>query len=76
MAIETTRNEYAVFGLGNKQYEHYNNTHEFMDAVFEQCSAKRMAAIGLEDDDNDLGVVLKLGRMMCFGHRISKALEG
>ena len=76
MAIETARNEYAVFGLGNKQYEHCNNTSQFMDVALQQCGAKRVAAIGLGDNDDDLGVILKLGRMMCFGHSIIKALEG
>eukprot|EP00579_Thalassiosira_antarctica_P008626 CAMPEP_0201885002 /NCGR_PEP_ID=MMETSP0902-20130614/17667_1 /ASSEMBLY_ACC=CAM_ASM_000551 /TAXON_ID=420261 /ORGANISM="Thalassiosira antarctica, Strain CCMP982" /LENGTH=727 /DNA_ID=CAMNT_0048414025 /DNA_START=323 /DNA_END=2506 /DNA_ORIENTATION=+ len=46
--------DYAVFGLGNKQYEHYNNMSRFMDAALEQCGAKRVAAIGLGDDDDDL----------------------
>ena len=47
-----------------------------MDEVLQQCGAKYVAAIGLGDDDDDLGVILKLGRMMCFGHHIIKALEG
>ena len=75
MAIETARNEYAVFGLGNKQYEHYINTSRFMDTALQQCGAKRVAAIGLGDNDDNLGVILKLGRMMCFGRRIIKAIQ-
>ncbi|KAL9189410.1 hypothetical protein ACHAXT_009085 [Thalassiosira profunda] len=46
--------DYAVFGLGNKQYEHYNNMSRFMDAALERCGAQRAAAIGLGDDDDDL----------------------
>jgi len=46
--------DYAVFGLGNKQYEHYNNMSRFMDASLEQCGARRVAPIGLGDDDDDL----------------------
>ncbi len=46
--------DYAVFGLGNKQYEHYNNMGRFIDAALEQCGARRVAPIGLGDDDDDL----------------------
>mmetsp|Transcript_10522 Transcript_10522/g.22941 ORF Transcript_10522/g.22941 Transcript_10522/m.22941 type:complete len:816 (-) Transcript_10522:245-2692(-) len=46
--------EYAVFGLGNKQYEHFSNMSRFMDAALEKCGARRMAATGLGDDDDDL----------------------
>ncbi|KAL7527801.1 hypothetical protein ACHAXR_002135 [Thalassiosira sp. AJA248-18] len=46
--------DYAVFGLGNKQYEHYNNMSRFMDAALEKCGATRVASIGLGDDDDDL----------------------
>lgn len=46
--------DYAVFGLGNKQYEHYNNMSRFIDASLEKCGASRVAAIGLGDDDDDL----------------------
>ena len=46
--------DYAVFGLGNKQYEHYNNMSRFMDAALEQCGGTRFAPLGLGDDDDDL----------------------
>ncbi len=46
--------DYAVFGLGNKQYEHYNNMSRFMDAALEKCGARRVADLGLGDDDDDL----------------------
>lgn len=46
--------EYAVFGLGNKQYEHYNNMSRFMDAALERCGATRVVPLGLGDDDDDL----------------------
>ena len=46
--------DYAVFGLGNKQYEHYNNMSRFMDVALEQCGASRIAPLGLGDDDDDL----------------------
>ena len=44
-----------------------------MDA--EQCGAKCVAAIGLGDNEDDLGVILKLGRMMCCGNCIVKAIQ-
>lgn len=46
--------DYAVFGLGNKQYEHYNNMSRFMDASLAKCGASRIAPLGLGDDDDDL----------------------
>ena len=46
--------DYAVFGLGNKQYEHYNNMGRFVDAAFAKCGASRITPIGLGDDDDDL----------------------
>jgi len=46
--------DYAVFGLGNRQYEHYNNMGRFVDAALGRCGARRVAALGLGDDDDDL----------------------
>jgi NADPH-ferrihemoprotein reductase len=46
--------EYAVFGLGNKQYEHYNNMGRFVDVALAKCGAHRVAKLGLGDDDDDL----------------------
>mmetsp|Transcript_29658 Transcript_29658/g.70481 ORF Transcript_29658/g.70481 Transcript_29658/m.70481 type:complete len:743 (-) Transcript_29658:136-2364(-) len=46
--------DYAVFGLGNKQYEHYNNMSRFVDASLGRCGADRIADLGLGDDDDDL----------------------
>lgn len=46
--------DYAVFGLGNKQYEHYNNMSRFTDAALEGCGARRVVPLGLGDDDDDL----------------------
>jgi len=46
--------DFAVFGLGNKQYEHYNNMSRFMDASLAKCGASRIAPLGLGDDDDDL----------------------
>ena len=46
--------DYAVFGLGNRQYEHYNNMSRFVDASLGRCGADRIADLGLGDDDDDL----------------------
>lgn len=46
--------DFAVFGLGNKQYEHYNNMSRFMDASLAKCGASRIVPLGLGDDDDDL----------------------
>ena len=46
--------DFAVFGLGNKQYEHYNNMSRFMDASLAKCGASRISPLGLGDDDDDL----------------------
>ena len=49
--------EYAVFGLGNKQYEHYNNMSKFVDLSLSKCGAHRIVELGLGDDDDDLEYV-------------------
>ena len=46
--------EYCVFGLGNTQYEHYNAMGKFFDAATEKLGGRRIAPIGLGDDDNDI----------------------
>ncbi|CAJ1946001.1 unnamed protein product [Cylindrotheca closterium] len=46
--------EYCVFGLGNRQYEHYNAMGKFFDSSLETFGAKRIIPIGMGDDDNDL----------------------
>eukprot|EP00551_Chaetoceros_affinis_P008140 CAMPEP_0203683778 /NCGR_PEP_ID=MMETSP0090-20130426/47696_1 /ASSEMBLY_ACC=CAM_ASM_001088 /TAXON_ID=426623 /ORGANISM="Chaetoceros affinis, Strain CCMP159" /LENGTH=684 /DNA_ID=CAMNT_0050552933 /DNA_START=22 /DNA_END=2076 /DNA_ORIENTATION=- len=46
--------EYAVFGLGNRQYEHFNSTGKQVDSLLEKGGASRIVKLGLGDDDNDL----------------------
>ncbi|CAD5221670.1 unnamed protein product [Bursaphelenchus xylophilus] len=45
---------FAVFGLGNKTYEHYNEAGKIMDKRFEELGAKRIFQLGLGDDDANL----------------------
>ena len=46
--------DYTVFGLGNRQYEHYNAMGRFFDESFNKLGANRVFRIGLGDDDADL----------------------
>lgn len=46
--------EYAVFGLGNKQYDHYNAVGKFLDVALERAGGRRLLPLGLGDDDDDL----------------------
>lgn len=46
--------DYCVFGLGNKQYDHFNAMGKFMDHAFERVGAKRILPLGMGDDDDDL----------------------
>jgi len=45
---------YAVFGLGNTQYEHFNSCGKEVDTRMAELGARRIAAIGLGDDDGDI----------------------
>lgn len=45
---------YAVFGLGNKTYEHYNAMGIYVDKRLEQLGAERVADLGLGDDDANI----------------------
>ena len=45
---------FAVFGLGNTQYEHYNSEGKFVDHMCEKCGGKRMLQLGLGDDDKNI----------------------
>lgn len=42
---------YAVFGLGNKTYEHYNAVAIYTDARLNELSGNRICELGLGDDD-------------------------
>uniref|UniRef100_A0A8R1DSH1 NADPH--cytochrome P450 reductase n=1 Tax=Caenorhabditis japonica TaxID=281687 RepID=A0A8R1DSH1_CAEJA len=45
---------FAVFGLGNKTYEHFNEIGKQMDKQLEKLGAKRIFQLGLGDDDANL----------------------
>ncbi|KAJ3643865.1 hypothetical protein Zmor_026549 [Zophobas morio] len=45
---------YAVFGLGNKTYEHYNQVAIYVDKRLEELGATRVFDMGLGDDDANI----------------------
>lgn len=46
--------QFTVFGLGNKQYEHFNRMGKLTDAALEKLGALRCAPYGQGDDDGTL----------------------
>ncbi|XP_062501211.1 NADPH--cytochrome P450 reductase-like isoform X2 [Corticium candelabrum] len=46
--------KYAVFGLGNKTYEHFNAIGRFVDAQLEKLGAERVFERGEGDDDANI----------------------
>lgn len=46
--------QYAVFALGNKTYEHYNDMGKYVDTRLEELGATRVYELGLGDDDANI----------------------
>lgn len=46
--------DFAVFGLGNKQYEHFNAMGKLVDNAMDMLGGKRIIPLGIGDDDDDL----------------------
>ncbi|KAL8614018.1 hypothetical protein ACOMHN_023253 [Nucella lapillus] len=45
---------YAVFGLGNKTYEHFNAMGKYVDTRLEEMGATRVCDLGMGDDDANI----------------------
>ncbi|XP_068151793.1 LOW QUALITY PROTEIN: NADPH--cytochrome P450 reductase [Drosophila tropicalis] len=52
--VDLTGLNYAVFGLGNKTYEHYNKVAVYVDKRLEELGANRVFELGLGDDDANI----------------------
>ncbi|XP_044733149.1 NADPH--cytochrome P450 reductase isoform X2 [Chrysoperla carnea] len=53
-SADLTGLNYAVFGLGNKTYEHYNEIAIYVDNRLEELGASRVFELGLGDDDANI----------------------
>lgn len=52
--VDLTGLKFAVFGLGNKTYEHFNAMAKFVDKKLEELGAERIFEVGMGDDDGNL----------------------
>jgi sulfite reductase alpha subunit-like flavoprotein len=52
--VDLSHLQFAVFGLGNKTYEHYNSVGVTVDRRLAELGATRVVPLGLGDDDSSL----------------------
>lgn len=52
--IDLTGLKYAVFGLGNKTYEHYQSMGIYVDKRLEELGGTRIFELGMGDDDANI----------------------
>jgi len=52
--LELNDLKFAVFGLGNKTYEHFNAMGKLADTKLESLGGKRVHVMGVGDDDSNL----------------------
>jgi NADPH-ferrihemoprotein reductase len=53
-AMPLAGTNFAVFGLGNTQYEHFNASGKVLDALLEKSGGERLMKIALGNDDDDI----------------------
>ena len=68
--------EYCVFGLGNRQYEHYNAMGKLFDELLSKLGGSRIMELGLGDDDNDLEGDFETWKDKMWANLKSKYVKG
>lgn len=53
-SADLTGVKYAVFGLGNKTYEHFNKMGKYADTRLAEMGATRICELGMGDDDENI----------------------
>lgn len=68
--------QFCVFGLGNRQYEHFNRTGKTLDTALAACGARRAFQYGEGDDDADLDDDFDKWRTAGLWEALCKAVVG